>query len=596
MKKANIPIFYACDDNFAKYTAVSITSLRKHASKFYEYDIYILNAGLSGQTKTMFKNLENDEIKVIFIDVSDYLLNVSEKLPLRDYYSRTTYYRMFIAEMFPEFNKAIYIDSDTIVKTDISNLYYTDIGDSFVGACHEQVMIQIDTFGTYVEKALGLSRYSFFNAGILLINCEEFRLHFVLDKFIYYLRLYNFVVTQDEDYLNVICKDHVFWLNQRWNTQTLDQIPFPIDEARIIHYCLYNKPWHYKDTKHGDIFWKYAKETEVYDILMEELEAYSDEQKKKDAEGAENLLKLAENETDKDDNFLNMINEQHRSSDRVEIVKKIEDFERRGNFFEDVENDPPSKELLPNEIDYYRRNIVQKIQTKFAFMIAHRYVKSLIADKKFILKAIKGIDNFNALSSGAVITCNHFNAADSFAIQMTYESADQPKRKFYRVIREGNYTSFPGFYGFLMRNCNTLPLSSNKETMKKFIKATDQLLKDGHFVLIYPEQAMWWNYRKPRPLKRGAFVFAARNMVPVLPCFITMKDSDIIDQDGFHVQEYTVHVAPAIYPDPSLSERENTKMLMAKNSEIWKEIYETTYGIPLTYTCDQENAEANTDQ
>ncbi|MCR5694908.1 MAG: 1-acyl-sn-glycerol-3-phosphate acyltransferase [Clostridia bacterium] len=593
MKKGTIPIFYACDDNFAKYTAVSITSLKQHASSDYSYDICILNSGLSDETVRMFSKLDNDDIKISYRDVSDYLFNVSEKLPLRDYYSKTTYYRMFIAEMFPEYSKAIYIDSDTIVQSDISALYYTDIGDSFVGACHEQVMIQIDTFGTYVEKALGLSRYSFFNAGILLINCEQFRLRFVLDKFIYYLRLYNFVVTQDEDYLNVICKDHVFWLNQRWNTQTLDHISFPIEEAKIIHYCLYNKPWHYDSTKHGDIFWKYAKETEVYDILKKELDSYSDEQKEKDKTAAENLLKLAESETEKEDNFLNIINEQHRSLDRVAIVKKIEEFERRGNFFEDVENDPPSKELLPNEIDYYRKGVVQKIQTKFAFIIAHRYVNNLIAEKKFILKAIKGIDNFKNLDSGAVITCNHFNAADSFAIQLTYEAADQPKRKFYRVIREGNYTSFPGFYGFLMRNCNTLPLSSNKETMKKFIRATDHLLTEGHFVLIYPEQAMWWNYRKPRPLKRGAFVFAARNMVPVLPCFITMKDSDFIDQDGFHIQEYTVHVSEPIYPDPALTERENTKMLMEKNSIIWKDIYEMTYGIPLTYTCDTENNEQN---
>ena len=156
MKKGTIPIFYACDDNFAKYTAVSITSLKQHASSDYSYDICILNSGLSDETVRMFSKLDNDDIKISYRDVSDYLFNVSEKLPLRDYYSKTTYYRMFIAEMFPEYSKAIYIDSDTIVQSDISALYYTDIGDSFVGACHEQVMIQIDTFGTYVEKALGL--------------------------------------------------------------------------------------------------------------------------------------------------------------------------------------------------------------------------------------------------------------------------------------------------------------------------------------------------------------------------------------------------------------------------------------------------------
>ncbi len=31
---------------------------------------------------------------------------------------------------------------------------------------------------------------------------------------------------------------------------------------------------------------------------------------------------------------------------------------------------------------------------------------------------------------------------------------------------------------------------------------------------------------------------AARNNVPIIPIFITMKDSDIIGDDGFPVQEY----------------------------------------------------------
>lgn len=47
------------------------------------------------------------------------------------------------------------------------------------------------------------------------------------------------------------------------------------------------------------------------------------------------------------------------------------------------------------------------------------------------------------------------------------------------------------------------------------------------------------------------FTFAARNNKPVLPVFITMSDSDVIDADGFYVQEYTVHFCEPIYPDPS---------------------------------------------
>ena len=79
------------------------------------------------------------------------------------------------------------------------------------------------------------------------------------------------------------------------------------------------------------------------------------------------------------------------------------------------------------------------------------------------------------------------------------------QRKLYKVIREGNYTNFPGFFGFIFKYCNTLPLSSVKETMKKFLKACEELLSRGDYILIYPEQSMWWNYRKPKPLKPARF-------------------------------------------------------------------------------------------
>ena len=156
------------------------------------------------------------------------------------------------------------------------------------------------------------------------------------------------------------------------------------------------------------------------------------------------------------------------------------------------------------------------------------------------------------------------------------------------MIREGNYTSFPGFYGFLMRNCNTLPLSSNHRTMRKFLEATESLLRDGHLILVYPEQSMWWNYRKPKPLKDGAFILAARADLPVLPCFITMRDGDRIGPDGFPVQEYTVHIAPPLYPDRRLAYRERAADLRERNAAVWRALYEKHYQLPLTYADGRE--------
>ena len=120
------------------------------------------------------------------------------------------------------------------------------------------------------------------------------------------------------------------------------------------------------------------------------------------------------------------------------------------------------------------------------------------------------------------------------------------------------------------------------------MKAVDTILQRGDFILIYPEQSMWWNYRKPKPLKNGAFKLAAKNKVPVIPIFITMEDSNIIGEDGFPVQEYIINIGEPIYPDDTLRDRENTEMMKEKNFEVWKNVYEEFYGIPLEYTTEKD--------
>lgn len=283
-----------------------------------------------------------------------------------------------------------------------------------------------------------------------------------------------------------------------------------------------------------------------------------------------------------------------KSKDRLEVLEKIDKLEREGKFDIDVENDPPTIELTPDNVDYLRRSGTSKIKRKVANKIGKKFLKKIIKKNKLIIKEIRGIENLKSVKTGAMITCNHFNPFDSFTIEKVFRSTKQHRsKKLYKVIREGNYTNFPGFYGFLFRNADTLPLSSNKRTMVNFMKAVDVILKKGDFILIYPEQSMWWNYRKPKPLKDGAFKLATRSNVPVIPIFITMEDSDIIGEDGFPIQEYTVNIEKPIYPDPEKSEKENTVMMKDKNYEVWKKIYEDFYQVPLEYKCDQEEVLAN---
>ena len=258
-----IHIFYACDDNFVKFTIVSFFSMKKNASRDKQYHIHVLHTNIKPETQERMLKLADECFTVTFDNVSDYLNDLCEKLPLRDYYSNTTYYRMFIADMYPELDKAIYIDSDTVVTGDISELYGYDITEYDVAACHEQAMVQADVYGTYVEKCLGIDRNAYFNAGILLINCKKFREKKVLEDFVRLLGIYDFRVTQDEDYLNIICRDHVLWLPQTWNTEMFGELLYPIEEANIVHYIMTSKPWHYEDCRHGDLFWSYADSLKV---------------------------------------------------------------------------------------------------------------------------------------------------------------------------------------------------------------------------------------------------------------------------------------------------------------------------------------------
>lgn len=270
-----------------------------------------------------------------------------------------------------------------------------------------------------------------------------------------------------------------------------------------------------------------------------------------------------------------------KSPERLAILEKIAQYEREGRFDEDVENDPPSRILLPEEIEYADRRFSAECRRTAAFGAAYLYFWNLRRKKEIILCKSEGLEHLAGVK-GAVITCNHFHPMDSFIMQKVFDASKHPKR-MYRVIREGNYTSFPGFYGFLMRNCNTLPLSSNMQTMKKFLRAVDQVLSEGNCLLIYPEQSMWWNYRKPKPLKPGAFDMALKNHVPVVPCFITMADSDLVGADGFPVQEYTPHLGAPIWPDETLSRPAAREQLRQKTEDFCRETYETVYGVPLRY-------------
>lgn len=298
--KEIIPIFFAMDDNYIPFMGVCLHSMIEHLSKENLYEIKILNTSISDKNKERIIRLEKDNFKIEFIDLNEQINEIKEKLYTRDYFSAATYYRLFIPNLFSKYDKAIYIDADTILLDDIANLYDIDIKDNLIGGVTDGVVSSIDIFKEYVEKVVGVSDWhNYFNAGLILMNLKELRKIEFKDKFIYMLDRSKFPVAQDQDYLNRICKGRVQIIDKNWNAMPINKELYK-DESKIklIHYNMADKPWHNDNVTFEKYFWNYANQTEFIEEIIKIKENYTEENRNKDIEMGKNLAILAKKDAD----------------------------------------------------------------------------------------------------------------------------------------------------------------------------------------------------------------------------------------------------------------------------------------------------------
>lgn len=266
--------------------------------------------------------------------------------------------------------------------------------------------------------------------------------------------------------------------------------------------------------------------------------------------------------------------------------EKMKLFEENGWFDIDIFNDPETIPIKPGEVDYLRKKLSSKIKTRYANIVGYNYFERLIRKHQIIIKKVEGLEKFDSIKGGLILTCNHFNPFDNYAVYHVIRKSlkNMGKRDLWKIIREGNYKQWTGLYGLFFKNCNTLPLAQDHTVMREFLDATKTLLHNKEKILIYPEQALWPNYKKPRPLKPGAFMLAVNNNVPVLPIFITMEESEYKDNNNNPINAWSLHFLDPIYPNNSINKKDAINEMMDKNYEAYKNIYEKVYNEKLIYT------------
>ena len=271
---------------------------------------------------------------------------------------------------------------------------------------------------------------------------------------------------------------------------------------------------------------------------------------------------------------------------KKEVIKNIETNINNNEFNKKVEVGDPN--LTEEEKSKYINKFYQNQKSPIYFIknkIANKTVKK-IAKEIYPNINIIGLEKLNYvdLTNGAIITSNHFNPLDSYNIRKIVE--EKLHKKLYIVVQDTNL-AMPGALGFLFNNIEVIPLSKSPNyIIKKFMPELKKILSKGNFVLIYPEEEMWFNYKLPRPCKRGAYQFAHELDVPVISCFVKMTDTNITDNNEFNIVKYDVFINKVIYPEKNESIKSDSLKMAKVDYETRKKAYEDAYNKELKYEFD----------
>ena len=293
-----VPVFLTINSGYAAYAAAAIHSLTEHVNPDRYYRVIILHDGLNLVNRWRLRNLVTKNVALQFkkINRSLYLKAVikycSKRKGAGDFFSSAVYYyRFFIPRLFPMYNKCVYIDSDTILRGDIGELFDLDLEGKAVAAMVDPKVEAIEEFRDYVEKAVGVPFTEYTNSGVLVMDMKALRKMHYLSKLVELIDKYDAdLVAPDQDYMNVLLKGNIKHLSPNWNMEPSENLP---RGAKLVHFNLFNKPWHYKNVPCERIFWHAAKGTGFYGELRRQREAFDEEKQKADHEKVGALIKKA---------------------------------------------------------------------------------------------------------------------------------------------------------------------------------------------------------------------------------------------------------------------------------------------------------------
>lgn len=231
----DLNVLYQCDNNYAPYTGVSMTSLFRRNKKCENIKVYILDDGINEENrKRLAATAEKYRRSIEFIAVSDIVEYIkSYNMPqYRGGY--TTYLKLFAGNYFKnegiEIERLLYIDSDTLILGDISELADIDMGNCILGMVCDSMTYK------FKNKYIGADeKEQYFNAGMVLFDMKKWMEEDATEQIKEHLtNVRASYVNHEQDIINVLFRHRIMRLDQEYNFQPVHQIYTPAQYYKVF--------------------------------------------------------------------------------------------------------------------------------------------------------------------------------------------------------------------------------------------------------------------------------------------------------------------------------------------------------------------------
>lgn len=314
-------ILIASSDLYVPYCCVTLSSIIQNSTSDNNYDIIVFQQDMTKQHMNTVKDIakDKDNISIRFIDPRPFIPDTEAFQAVAQDFGVTRFppilaYRAFVPYILKNFKRVIWCDCDLVFEHDAAELFAFNMKGNIAAFAHDIVISSYangsdrTVFEYYSRPTFMNNIYMYGNAGVVMLDLDCFRAKIPYEEM---LRRSTEMKHQipEQDTINGVWEGNTIFIDRRWNIITFGSGPEWIQrfipanaydeflEARkdpyVVHFVGPEKPWNNPNTSMSEYFWKYARTTPLYEVILSRMLQTKQEITSQDA-GKSKIRKVAD--------------------------------------------------------------------------------------------------------------------------------------------------------------------------------------------------------------------------------------------------------------------------------------------------------------